>query len=82
MGGARTMRYKNPWETLCWHCFNAVPSSETGAGCSWSGREHRPVEGWEAERCDVFTGHTSGGHTKRIRMESYRVDACPEFVEG
>ena len=63
--------------SLCWFCRNAVPSPETGTGCSWSSRTHTPVEGWEAERRDLKMCY------KGYRLiESYRVLACPEFREG
>ena len=61
--------------SLCWFCRNAVPSPETGAGCSWSSRAHTPVEGWEAERRDLKMFHKG-------QVESYRVLPCPEFQEG
>ncbi len=64
-----------PTMSLCWFCRNAVPSPETGAGCSWSRRAHTPVEGWEAERRDLKMFHKG-------QVESYRVLACPEFQEG
>lgn len=64
--------------TLCWFCQNAVPSPATGAGCSWSRRPHTPVPGWDAKRRDVRMSSYSGD----VRtVESYRVKACPEFVE-
>lgn len=74
-------------QTLCWCCANAVPSPETGAGCSWSRREHTPVPGWVAERRDIpryYTLRRSGGvtYTSAGMEESYRVISCPEFKEG
>lgn len=67
--------------TLCWLCRNAVPSPETGAGCSWSRKPHTPVPGWEAERRDLY-GYASKGSWKAGVTESYRVLSCPEFQEG
>ena len=66
--------------SLCWYCRNAVPSPETGAGCSWSRKAHQPVEGWVAERRDL---KLRGKNNQVLHMiESYRVLACPEFEEG
>lgn len=72
---ARTYAGRPAAVSLCWYCRNAVPSPETGAGCSWSERPHEPVKGWIAERRDLLI-------QKDDRMESYRVLACPEFEEG
>ncbi len=69
-----------PTMSLCWFCRNAVPSQETGAGCSWSSQTHTPVEGWEAEQRDLKMNY---GYRRGYRLEeSYRVLACPEFQEG
>lgn len=37
---------KNPNQSICWNCQNAVPSATTG--CCWS-RNFMPVKGWEAK---------------------------------
>ena len=85
MGGRKNPGHPPPLRqvggTLCWHCRNAVPNPETGAGCSWSRKEHAPVPGWTAERRDVQIQKDS---RRRVNgdLESYRVLACPEFEEG
>ena len=65
--------------TLCWHCRNAVPSPESGAGCSWS-LGGTPVKGWKAQRRDIH-GYKDGEWTPGV-IESYRVQSCPEFRKG
>lgn len=62
------LRPRSP-ETLCWKCRNAVPNSQTGAGCEWS-KGFCPVPGWTAEL------HECDG------IESYRVLSCPKFERG
>lgn len=49
----------------CWTCENYVD------GCSWSRKEHKPVEGWEAIK--------TVKHTSYSTMESYEIHYCPEY---
>lgn len=53
--------------TLCWTCTRPG----TG-GCSWD-KELKPVEGWKAERNDLWT---TG---KNRYTESYIVEECPLY---
>lgn len=62
---------KEPMESLCWCCQNAVPSKEKGTGCPWSER-FAPVDGWCAFRHEIDNGE--GRFT-----ESYCVASCPRF---
>lgn len=78
---ARTYAGRPAAVSLCWYCRNAVPSPETGAGCSWSERPHEPVRGWVAERRDLQI-QKEGRRHQTCGVESYRVLACPEFEEG
>ncbi len=78
---ARTYAGRPAAASLCWYCRNAVPSPETGAGCSWSERPHEPVKGWVADRRDLQI-QKEGRRHRTCGVESYRVLACPEFVEG
>lgn len=55
--------------TLCWTCTRPG----TG-GCSWD-KEFKPVEGWKAERNDLWT---TG---KNRYTESYIVEECPLYTE-
>ena len=55
-------------DTLCWKCAKAC------GGCSWSSKAHKPVEGWTAERRDLYV------QNKTDFAESYVVEACPEYV--
>ena len=55
-------------ETLCWQC-----AQECG-GCSWSSLAHKPVDGWAAERRDIYI------RNKPDPLESYIVESCPEYV--
>lgn len=61
--------------TICWGCKNAVPNKKD-RGCSWS-KNFEPVEGWDAERCDV-----NMQHGKKNYVESYIVKRCPLFMQG
>ena len=74
----------NKWErksTICWHCLNAVPNSQKTRGCSWS-RHFIPVEGWEAEKTNIFCQRWNG----KLKTHedsgtcSYIVRSCPEFI--
>lgn len=51
----------------CWHCKNYID------GCSWSRKEHKPVEGWIAEKSVKYQGDSSP-------LETYAILYCPEFV--
>lgn len=64
-------RMKEPKESLCWCCQNAVPSKEKGTGCPWSER-FAPVDGWCAFRNVIDNGE--GRFT-----ESYCVKSCPLY---
>ena len=55
-------------QTLCWQCAKAC------GGCSWSRLAHKPVDGWTAERRDIYI------QNKPDPLESYIVESCPEFV--
>lgn len=61
--------FEKPHETICWRCWNAVPSMYTGAGCPYS-IWLKPVPGWEAKKC-----------YKKDTGVSYDVYDCPMFVE-
>ena len=54
-------------DTLCWSCAKAC------GDCDWSA-ELKPVNGWTAVPTLIHDNH--GGDIQR----SYRVDACPEYV--
>ncbi len=71
-----TYKNRDPRETLCWYCKNAVPSKGTRAGCSWS-RKFEPVSGWNADET-ILKCH--GGYDEKIK--SYLVKECPEFEKG
>lgn len=51
----------------CWHCKNYID------GCSWSRKEHKPVEGWVAKKVRRLQGRNSP-------FESYEISYCPEFI--
>ena len=53
--------------TLCWDC-----RMSTIGGCSWS-RRFEPVEGWTAERSDLYIDRNHS-------VVSYCVQRCPKFV--
>lgn len=55
-------------QTLCWQCAKAC------GGCSWSSLAHKPVDGWAAERRDIYI------RNKPDPLESYIVESCPEYV--
>ncbi len=55
-------------QTLCWQCAKAC------GGCSWSRLAHKPVDGWTAERRDIYI------QNKPDLLESYIVESCPEYV--
>ena len=63
--------------TICWDCENAVPNKK-GRGCSWS-INLEPVEGWDAERCDINMQHCKA---EKNSKESYIVKHCPLFKQG
>lgn len=54
-------------EQPCWSCQNYID------GCSWSRKEHLPVEGWDAVPTLKYQGR--GGE-----MRSYAIISCPEYV--
>lgn len=58
-------------ETICWKCKKACGK------CSWSSRLE-PVEGWDATPTKVVDS-ASG---RRIVTDTFKVNHCPEFVEG
>lgn len=62
---------REPKESLCWSCRNAVPSRARGTGCSWS-EGFVPVAGWCAFAHTLDNGE---GRT----TESYCVAQCPRF---
>lgn len=55
--------------TLCWDCRRARGDSE---GCTWS-RWFEPVEGWDAEKSDLYIDRTR-------TITSYTVRRCPRFL--
>ena len=57
-------------QSLCWSCKHAVPNPEKG------NIDFRPVRGWEATKKEYRVPKCSE------LMISYRVQACPKFVEG
>lgn len=59
-------KHQNFRHSLCWDCKNAVT-----LGCSWADR-FEPVPGWTAE--------ATKKKTFGVLVDSYRVEACPEFI--
>lgn len=57
-------------QTLCWTCQGAA--NKPGLGCSWSRRNWKPVEGWDAEPTTV---NCDGRSTR-----SYNVRHCPLYL--
>lgn len=62
-------------QSLCWSCRHAVPNPRKGNGCEWS-IDFRPVRGWKATKKEYRVPKCNE------LMVSYRVHACPKFLEG
>lgn len=51
----------------CWTCNNYID------GCSWSRKEHQPVDGWIATPVTKYNG-------ARSEMNTFAIHFCPEYV--